>query len=354
MSKSIPTPLEPNSEIAGEFALIESIFKVGALAMANANPENAPALGIGDDCALIQPKNGELMAVTSDLLLAGRHFFEDTDPYRLGKKSLAVNLSDLAAMGAKPIGFTLSLALPVIDTDWIKAFAKGLFEEAQQYHCHLIGGDTCAGPLTINITALGSVPSNQGIRRSGARVNDDIWVSGLLGDARLALAHARKEWALNLSSSQLTIINQRLHEPTPRIELGLALRGIANAALDISDGLLGDLSHILRASNLNAQVWIDSLPLSDVLQEQEEHIRRQCAAAGGDDYELCFTADVKHRPQIEKIASDLHIPLTRIGQILHKKENMEGQGIVLLDQQNKPLEPKETTKLLRSFDHFKA
>lgn len=353
MPKTISIPSESHLEITGEFALIESIFKAGALAMANADPKNAPALGIGDDCALLQPKNDELIAITSDLLVAGRHFFIDADPYRLGKKSLAVNLSDLAAMGAKPIGFTLSIALPTIDESWIKLFAKGLFEEAKQYHCHLIGGDTCAGPLTINITALGSIPSKQSIRRSGAQMNDDIWVSGTLGDARLALAYARKEWSLNLSPTQLTYINQRLHEPTPRIELGLALRGIANAALDISDGLLGDLNHILRASHLNAEVAIDSLPASNVLQEQEEHIRRQCAAAGGDDYELCFTANVEHRPKIEKIASDLDIPLTRIGHIIPKKENIGDQGITLLDHQSKPLEPKEKNSLLCSFDHFK-
>lgn len=347
------TPSESHLEIASEFALIEAIFKAGALAMANADPKNAPALGIGDDCALIQPKNDELIAITSDLLLEGRHFFIDTDPYRLGKKSLAVNLSDLAAMGANPIGFTLSLALPVIDENWIKAFAKGLFDEANQHRCHLIGGDTSAGPLTINITALGSVLKHQAIRRSGAQVNDDVWVSGTVGDARLALAHARKEWTLTLSSAQLAKINQRLHEPTPRIGLGLALRGIANAAIDISDGLLGDLNHILHASNVNAEVWVDSLPISDVLQHQEELVRRQCAAAGGDDYELCFTADVKHRPKIKRIANELDLPLTRIGQIIQSKKNIGEKVINLFDHQNKPLGPKETDALLRSFDHFK-
>jgi thiamine-monophosphate kinase len=353
MSKPIFIASAPNSEITGEFALIESIFKMGALAMAKVHPENAPTLGIGDDCALIQSKNGEVMAITSDLLVAGRHFFIDTDPYRLGKKSLAVNLSDLAAMGANPIGFTLSLALPVIDENWIKAFAQGLFDEAKQYRCHLVGGDTCAGPLTINITAVGNVPSQLSIRRSGAQVNDDIWVSGTVGDARLALAHARKEWALTLSSAEVIKINQRLYEPTPRIELGLALRGIANAAIDISDGLLGDLNHILHASNVNAEVWIDSLPISDVLQHQEELVRRQCAAAGGDDYELCFTADVKHQPKIKMIANELDLPLTRIGQIIQSKKNIGEKVINLFDQQNKPLGAKETDALLRSFDHFK-
>ncbi len=217
----------------GEFALIESVFKAGAIAMAQINPKNSPVLGIGDDCALLKPKEGELIAITSDMLVSGRHFFADADPYCLGKKSLAVNLSDLAAMGANPLGFTLSLALPSMDDIWIQTFARGLFEEANQFNCPLIGGDTCAGPLTISITALGSVPRQQSIQRSGAQVNNDIWVSGTIGDARLALAHARNEWTLNLSATHLKMINQRLHEPMPRVALGIALRGIASAGIDI-------------------------------------------------------------------------------------------------------------------------
>ncbi|MEY3058566.1 MAG: hypothetical protein RI941_1291, partial [Pseudomonadota bacterium] len=213
MSDRIANPTKNPLEHMGEFALIESVFKAGAIAMAQINPKNSPALGIGDDCALLKPKEGELIAITSDMLVSGRHFFADTDPYCLGKKSLAVNLSDLAAMGASPLGFTLSLALPSMDEVWIQTFAQGLFEGANQFNCPLIGGDTCAGPLTISITALGSVPRQQCIQRSGAQVNNDIWVSGTIGDARLALAHARNEWTLNLSATHLKMINQRLHEP---------------------------------------------------------------------------------------------------------------------------------------------
>jgi thiamine-monophosphate kinase len=189
------------------------------------------------------------------------------------------------------------------------------------------------------------------MRRSGAQIHDDIWLSGTVGDARLALAHARNEWGLHLNVDQLRSINQRLHEPIPRIELGIALRGIASAGIDISDGLLGDLKHILKASHLHAEVWIDSLPISNVLHEQEAQIRRQCAAAGGDDYELCFTAPQCHRSQIQEISQDLDIPLTRIGQLVESKEDI--QSITLLDHDGKLLGAGLTNALLQSFDHFK-
>jgi len=350
MSDRIANPTKNPLEHMGEFALIESVFKAGAIAMAQINPKNSPALGIGDDCALLKPKEGELIAITSDMLISGRHFFADADPFQLGKKSLAVNLSDLAAMGASPLGFTLSLALPNMDGAWINAFAQGLFAEANQFSCPLIGGDTCAGPLTISITALGSVPPDQSIRRSGAQIHDDIWVSGTVGDARLALAHSRNEWDLHLNAAQLTTINQRLHEPSPRIVLGIVLRGIATAALDISDGLLGDLRHILNASDLSAELWLDLLPVSDVLQTQRSHIRWQCAAAGGDDYELCFTAPQYHRSQIQEISQDLDIPLTRIGQLVNNKSI--APNMILLDQNGKALDTELTNSLLQSFDHF--
>ncbi len=351
MSDRIANPTKNPLENMGEFALIESVFKAGAIAMAQINPENTPVLGIGDDCALLKPKEGELIAITSDMLVSGRHFFADADPFRLGKKSLAVNLSDLAAMGASPIGFTLSLALPNMDDAWIKAFARGLFAEAERFNCPLIGGDTCAGPLTINITALGSVPSNHSMRRSGAQNHDDIWVSGTVGDARLALAHARNEWGLHLNTDQLRSINQRLHEPIPRIELGIALRGIASAGIDISDGLLGDLRHILNASDVSAEIWLDLLPVTCILQEQQNHIRRQCAAAGGDDYELCFTASQSHRSRIQQISQDLDIPLTHIGQLVKNKSI--APNMILLDQDGQALDTELTNSLLQSFDHFK-
>lgn len=353
MSDSTTDSIKPAPDGIGEFDLIKRVFEARALEMAKLVPENAPVLGIGDDCALIKPNDHELIAITSDMLIAGRHFFPDTDPYLLGKKSLAVNLSDLAAMGASPTGFTLSIALPKIQNEWVESFARGLFEEAQQFNCHLLGGDTVAGPLTINITAFGSVPPNKSLQRNGAQRNDDIWVSGTLGDARLALAHARNDWPINLSADELAQINQRLHTPIPRVELGIALRGIASAALDLSDGLLGDLNHILAASKVNATVWLESLPLSNVLKQQSVPIRWQCAATGGDDYELCFTANPKHRSLLEQISNDLGISLTRIGQIVEHKANVP-RNINLLDQDGKALGVELTNSLLQSFDHFKA
>jgi thiamine-monophosphate kinase len=189
------------------------------------------------------------------------------------------------------------------------------------------------------------------MRRSGAQIHDDIWLSGTVGDARLALAHARNEWGLHLNVDQLTSINQRLHEPVPRIELGIALRGIASAGIDISDGLLGDLRHILNASDVSAEIWLDLLPVSRILQEQQNHIRRQCAAAGGDDYELCFTAPQCHRSRIQQISQDLDIPLTRIGQLIKNKSI--APNMILLDQDEQALDTELTNSLLQSFDHFK-
>ena len=229
------------SDPMGEFDLIERFFKTGANAM---NPKPGIGLGIGDDCALIYPSSSEEIAITTDMLVEGRHFFAGANPELLGCKALAVNLSDLAAMGATPLGFTLALALPSADPVWLGAFSKGLFSTARQFSCPLIGGDTTAGPLTISITAFGTLPKGKAIRRSGAKPGDDIWVSGELGDARLALAALRHE--IELTQDELKEIEHRMHQPIPRVDLGVQLRGIATAALDISDGLLGDLKHILN------------------------------------------------------------------------------------------------------------
>jgi thiamine-monophosphate kinase len=295
----------------GEFDLIWRFFKAGSEFMAQ-NQTDQVLLGIGDDCALLQPDAAQSLAVTSDMLVEGRHFFAGANPEWLGHKALAVNLSDLAAMGAKPAGFTLALALPRADSDWLAQFSQGLFRLAQQWQCPLIGGDTTQGPLTICITALGHVPAAAAIKRSGAKVGDDIWVSGTLGDARLALGALRSEWPLDHSS--LETILHRMHQPEPRIALGIQLRGIASSALDVSDGLLGDLSHILKASQVNAEVLIDQLPTSSTLAKQTERLRRQCAANGGDDYELCFTAPKNKRVEIESLGTVL-LPLSRIGSI---------------------------------------
>ena len=339
--------MHSESSPLGEFDLIQRFFKAGADAM-RSNDEKAIALGIGDDCALLKPIAGEEIAITSDMLVEGRHFFINANPELLGRKALAVNLSDLAAMGAKPIGFTLAIALPKVDTAWLEAFTKGLFAIANQYSCPLIGGDTTAGPLTISITAFGSIPSGKALRRSGAKVGDDIWISGTVGDARLALAALRHE--INVPDSELRQVEHRMHNPTPRVELGIKIREIASAALDISDGLLGDLQHILKQSQVSAEVFVDQLPKSATLQKQKEDIQNQFAASGGDDYEICFTAPIEKRGDIDEISAALNLPLTRIGSITEKI--VATQRLCLFNKNDDLLDETKSAVLLKSFDHF--
>jgi thiamine-monophosphate kinase len=333
----------------GEFDLIWRFFKAGSESMAQTQ-RDLVQLGIGDDCALLQSDATQSLAVTSDMLVEGRHFFAGANPEWLGHKALAVNLSDLAAMGAKPIGFTLALALPNANATWLAQFSQGLFRLAQQWQCPLIGGDTTQGPLTICITALGHVPAGAAIKRSGAKAGDDIWVSGTLGDARLALGALRKEWPLDPSS--LEAVLPRMHQPEPRIALGMQLRGIASSALDVSDGLLGDLRHILKASQVNAEVLIDQLPTSCTLAEQTQGLRRQCAANGGDDYELCFTAPASKRTEVESLSTAV-LPLTRIGSISSASNGTE-PTLILRDANGNPLTAEDSMRLMQSFDHFKS
>ena len=339
--------MHSESSPLGEFDLIQRFFKAGADAM-HPNDEKVIALGIGDDCALLKPAAGEEIAITSDMLVEGRHFFMDANPGLLGRKALAVNLSDLAAMGAKPIGFTLSIALPNVDIAWLEAFSKGLFAVANQYSCPLIGGDTTAGPLTISITAFGSIPSGKAIRRSGAKVGHDIWASGTIGDARLALAALRHE--ITLPESDLKQIEHRMHNPTPRVELGMTIRELASAALDVSDGLLGDLHHILKQSQVSAKVFLDQIPKSETLQKQSEDIQNQFAASGGDDYEICFTAPTEKRDVIDEISTALNLPLTRIGSITEKVGAAE--KLSLFNKNGGLLDETKSAALLKSFDHF--
>ena len=298
-------------------------------------------LGIGDDCALLNPNAGMQLAISCDMLVSGRHFFADADPYFLGHKSLAVNLSDLAAMGAKPLAFTLALSLPEANPAWLAPFSRGLFELAHQHQCRLIGGDTTKGPLNICITVFGELPIGSALKRSAAKVDDDIWVSGQLGDARLALSAYLNE--TQLTSDQLNIASQRMHRPSPRIALGLAIHGIAHAALDVSDGLIGDLAHILKASQVGASLMVDQLPLGEILQQQSLQTQREMSLAGGDDYELCFTAPMHARELIIAAGITSQTPVTRIGKI-------EAQsGLRLLDNNLQALNLK-----LHSFDHFTA
>jgi thiamine-monophosphate kinase len=339
--------MQSPSHTLGEFALIERFFKTRSETML-ASTKSIVILGIGDDCALLVPKPNEELAITSDMLVEGRHFFAGAKAQWLGHKALAVNLSDLAAMGAKPIGFTLALALPTADPRWLEAFSNGLFALANTYSCPLIGGDTTAGPLNICITAFGALPMGKAIRRSGAMAGDDIWVSGTVGDARLALAALRHE--INLPPTDLELIENRLHQPVPRVELGIAIRGIATAALDISDGLLGDLKHLLESSHKDAEVFVDRIPKSVILQKMKVPLQTQFAACGGDDYELCFTAPSSQRIAINNIGQALKLSLTQIGSIKPMQNNLATISLMTSDGQD--LDANTTAALLKSFDHF--
>lgn len=318
-----------------EFDLIHTFFTKAQ------TPDARVALGIGDDCALLQTTPGKQLAISTDMLVSGRHFFPDVDPRSLGHKALAVNLSDLAAMGARPLGFSLALALPEANPTWLAEFSSGLFDLANQYQCTLIGGDTTKGPLNICITVYGEIEPGKALRRDAAQVGDDLWISGTLGDARLALAGYWKEHALSEAQHQQAA--QRMHRPSPRVELGCALAGIAHAALDISDGLIGDLGHILKRSHVGARIMVDELPAGPVLAQQSLALRREFCLAGGDDYELCFTAAAHDREKILEIAQSCNTPVTRIGAIEAET------GLRLYDNENQML-----SLQLASFDHFKS
>jgi thiamine-monophosphate kinase len=321
----------------GEFDLIRRYFERPAPA--------APGvvLGIGDDCALLQPDPGQRLAISTDMLVEGRHFFADVDPAALGHKALAVNLSDLAAMGAQPLGCTLALALPRADEAWLESFSHGLFALADAAACPLIGGDTTRGPLNLCLTVFGQLPPGQELRRSGARAGDEVWVSGQLGDARLALEAMLDE--CELPAAMLARVRQRLERPTPRLALGLALRGVASAAADISDGLCGDLGHILAASGVGAKLELDTLTASDVmsadLKTRPFQQQLRCALAGGDDYELVFTAPLGARAAVLQAAAHAGTPVTRLGRIVPQP------GLRWLDREGHPL-----ALQLSSFDHF--
>lgn len=296
-------------------------------------------LGVGDDCALLQPSPGMQLAISTDMLVEGRHFFPDTNPEKLGHKCLAVNLSDLAAMGAQPIAFTLALSMPHAKPEWLAPFSAGMLALADHHDCELIGGDTTKGPLNICITVFGEVAPGKALRRDAAQVGDDIWISGTLGDARLALATYRAELALD--RGMLDTAAERLHAPTPRVALGMALRGIAHAAIDISDGLIGDLGHILKRSKVGATLSVDALPAGPNLARQPQEIRRCFALAGGDDYELCFTAPASRRNDVLAAARSASTPVARVGSI------DAAPGLWLIDADGATLDLK-----LTSFDHF--
>ncbi|MDR5758102.1 thiamine-phosphate kinase [Caballeronia sp. LZ035] len=332
-----------------EFSLIDRYFARRATAPAPRHADAAATpLGIGDDCALIAPPAGSQLAISTDMLVEGRHFFADVDPAALGHKALAVNLSDLAAMGAAPHAFTLALALPRADEAWLAAFSDGLFALASRHGCALVGGDTTSGPLNLCITVFGDVPHGMALRRDAARPGDDIWVSGTLGDARAGLGLLRGEWQAPDAAAAANW-RRALERPEPRIALGLALRGVAHAALDISDGLAGDLMHILRRSQVRAVVDADAVPCSDALRALPDAARRQCALAGGDDYELCFTAPPSAREALAEIAQRVQVPLTRIGTIESPGESRDAAALAWRDVSGAPL-----SLTLQGFDHFHA
>ena len=319
----------------GEFELIRRYFQRAG----DANP--AVTLGIGDDCALLQPAPGMQVAISSDMLVEGHHFFPDVDPEALGHKALAVNLSDLAACGARPLAFTLALSLPRADAAWLEGFARGLFALADAHSCTLMGGDTTRGPLNICITVFGEVPKGEALLRSGGRPGDELWVSGTLGDARLALEALQGKRALNPDLLQAAL--QRLERPTPRVALGLALRGIASAAMDLSDGLAGDLGHLLQASGCGARleaIALNALPAAHDAS-LDEASRLALVLGGGDDYELLFSAPAAQRDAVLAAGRAAGVPLSRIGRLEAEP------GLRLVDAQGHLLDGRYA-----SYDHF--
>jgi thiamine-monophosphate kinase len=316
----------------GEFELIERFFT---------RPVRRAVLGVGDDCAVLAPRPGMQLCVSSDMLVEGRHFLSTVAPQRLGHKALAVNLSDLAACGAEPLAFTLALALPRADEVFLQGFAEGLWALADRHGIELVGGDTTAGPLNICITAIGQVPAGQALLRSGARPGDALWVSGSLGDARAALEVFRG--TLDLDGEAFARLRQAMELPEPRVALGQRLRGVASSAIDVSDGLLGDLAHVLRRSGVGARLNLDALPRSAQLAALPPALQHECLLHGGDDYELLFTAAPARHDAVLTAAREAGVPVSCIGQIEPGDELVvtDGRGQALVVQPG-------------GFDHFKA
>lgn len=316
-----------------EFNLIKQYFT---------RPTRNTKLGVGDDAALISLSAGMELAISADMLVAGTHFFADCDANQLGWKSLAVNISDMAAMGASPKWATLTIALPEINAPWLAEFSRGFFACADNFNVDLIGGDTTRGPLTISVQIMGEVPIGKAIKRSGAKVDDEIWVSGKLGDAALALAHIQGKLVLPKKASFTCA--KALDAPQPRVALGLALRGIANSAIDISDGLLADLGHIMEQSKVGATLELKSIPHSTFagfpIDLHDENFRKM-VLAGGDDYELCFTAPAENHAEIVKVSELTKLQLSCIGHVTNNT------GLTLYGLNNEILNMKET-----GFDHF--
>lgn len=302
--------------------------------------QSAVILGVGDDGAIWRPKPELDLAIAADMLVAGRHFFADADPFDIGFKSMAVNLSDMAAMGAEPVAATLCVALPSADQTWLKSFSEGFWKAAETYGVDLIGGDTTRGPLTIAIQMWGELPKGQRLLRSGALPGDDIWVSGELGSAAIGLQHLLGRFGL--TETMRTDCLGRLYRPEPRVALGKRLLKIANAAIDVSDGLLSDLGHILTASRVAARLSYDKIPVAIGLESQKESpLLQNAILSGGDDYELCFTVPKRYHAEIKELSRQLRLPLTQIGTI------EAGEGIYVEGRNGERMSIGRT-----GYDHF--
>lgn len=315
-----------------EFALIARYFT---------RPVRHSVLGVGDDGAIVRPTSGMDLVVSTDMLVSGTHFLPDAEPEALGWKALAVNLSDLAAMGAQPRWAVVAASLPAADETWLAAFARGFFACAERYDVDVVGGDTTRGPLNLAPTVFGEVPQGQALTRAGARAGDDLWVSGTPGLAALGLA--RRQGKVSLRDTAIAPCLAALDRPQPRVALGLALRGLATAAIDVSDGLLADLGHILERSTLAADIEFARLPRAALECGADEAPARQCLLAGGDDYELAFAAPPERRDDVAAITARLGLPLTRIGRL---RAGPAGE-LILRDDAGRPMAVDR-----RGFDHF--
>jgi len=318
--------------VPSEFELIARYFTRA--------PRHA-VLGVGDDAALVAVSPGHELAASTDMLVEGVHFFADASPMALGHKALAVNLSDLAAMGATPRWAMLALCLPGAEEAWVKDFAAGFFELAGRHDVDLIGGDTTRGPRNICVQVMGEVEQGKALRRGGAKPGDDVWVSGHLGDAAAAVAHRKGD--LLLRDPALRHCQERLDRPLPRVELGRRLIGLASSAIDVSDGLLADLGHICERSGTGAEIDFAVIPCSAELMPVRHHVPvTRAILAGGDDYELCFTAEPGQRAAIGLLAGKLRLPLSLIGKIT------AGGAVVVRDEKGQPMTLQE-----KGFDHFR-
>lgn len=321
--------------VFSEFEIIRHYFS---------QTSSTSVLGVGDDAAIIAVSPSKELVISTDTLVSGQHFFADTDPFKLGHKSLAVNLSDMAAMGAKPRWALLVLTLPKQliqeNSQWLDKFSKGFYSLAHEHHVELIGGDTASGPLNICVQMMGEIDQGKALLRSNAQPNDDIWVSGYLGDAAMALAHEQQRIVLQPDEIERCLF--ALLTPIPRIRLGEQLINLAHSAIDISDGLLADLGHILDCSGVGATININAIACSAVLRNYlpQPHAIN-CLLAGGDDYELCFTAPSLNRREINRLSSELSIPLSCIGKIT------EAKGLTVLDSDGSVL-----TQENKGYDHF--